>query len=158
MQFTMSFNVLPWQLYCFEWQLCATSSFVTATCDSDGDFDGDCDRRQWQLPATARPQWIKCCKVQMPRRRTLKKRTRTMACCQEYDIWERGSGKEALVINSIETHKGFSVNAAIHLSCTKQIWNGIGWVYTWYIPSIYLNAEARMFMVYTRYIPSSSSF
>jgi hypothetical protein len=43
----------------------------------------------------------------MPRRRALKKRTRTMAHGQEYDIWERGrSGKEALVINSIETHIG----------------------------------------------------
>ncbi len=28
--------------------------------------------------------------------------------------------KEALVINSIETHIGVSINAAIHLSCTKQ--------------------------------------
>ena len=57
----------------------------------------------------------------------LKKRTRTMARGQEYDIWERGGGgKEALVINSIETHIGVSVNAAIHLSCTRQILNGIG--------------------------------
>ena len=63
----------------------------------------------------------------MPRRRALKKRTRTMARGQEYDIWERGGGgKEALVINSIETHIGVSINAAIHLSCTKQNRNGIG--------------------------------
>jgi hypothetical protein len=40
----------------------------------------------------------------MSRRRALKKRTRTMARGQEYDIWERGGGgKEASVINSIET-------------------------------------------------------
>ncbi len=60
----------------------------------------------------------------MPRRRALKKRTRTMARGKEYDIWERpGGGKEALVINSIETHIGVPINAAIHfkLSRTKQI-------------------------------------
>ncbi len=39
---------------------------------------------------------------------------------------EGWGGKEASVINYIETHIGVPINAAIHLSCTKQIQNGIG--------------------------------
>ena len=41
---------------------------------------------------------------------------------QEYDIWERGGGRnEELVINSFETHIGVPINAAIHLSGTQKI-------------------------------------